>query len=285
MAIDISQRIQKMYPSLSKGHKKIANAVINEYETVAYMTAAHLGNKVGVSESTVVRFAGVLGYEGYSEFQTAVEELAKTKLTPNQRIDMTKKRIGKGDILDNVINSDINKIRHTLEKLDRSAFYKAVDYILEAKIVYIIGARSSEPVAKILNYNLSLIFDNVKFVNAASSAQVFEQTFSMNENDVLIAFSFPRYSARIVNAVKFAKSKGAKTIAFTDSDISPLAPHSDCLLLAQSDMASFMDSLVAPISLINALIVEITSRREKEIRQRFDMLEDVWSEYGIYAKI
>ena len=285
MAIDISQRIQKMYPSLSKGHKKIANAVINEYETVAYMTASHLGKKVGVSESTVVRFAGVLGYEGYSEFQRAVEELAKTKLTHNQRIDMTKKRIGQGDILDNVINSDISKIRHTLERLDRTAFYKAVDSILDAKRIYIVGARSSEPIAKILNYNLSLIFDNIRFVNASSTAEVLEQIFSIGENDVLIAFSFPRYSARVANSVKFANSKGAKTIAFTDSNISPLAQYADCLLLAQSDMASFMDSLVAPISLINALIVEITSRREKEIRERFDRLEDIWSDYDIYAKI
>ena len=285
MAIDISQRIQRMYPSLSKGHKKIADAVINEYETVAYMTAAHLGNKVGVSESTVVRFAGVIGYEGYSEFQRAVEELAKSKLTPNQRIDMTKKRIGKGDILDNVMHSDISKIRHTLDRLDRSAFYKAVDAILDAKTVYIIGARSAEPIAKILNYNLSLIFDNVRFVNVSSTAEVFEQMFSISEEDVLIAFSFPRYSSRVANAAKFASSKNAKTVAITDSDISPLAPYADCLLLAQSDMASYMDSLVAPISLINALIVEITSRREKEIRRRFDRLEDIWSEYDIYAKI
>ena len=285
MAIDISQRIHKMYSSLSKGHKKIANAVINEYDTVAYMTAYHLGNKVGVSESTVVRFASVLGYEGYSEFQRAVEELAKTKLTPNQRIDMTKKRIGKGDILDNVMHSDISKIRHTLDRLDRAAFYKAVDSILSAKTIYIIGARSSEPIAKILNYNLSLIFDNIRFVNASSTAEVFEQMFSISESDALIAFSFPRYSSRVANAVKFANSKNAMTISFTDSDISPLAQYSDCLLLAQSDMASYMDSLVAPISLINALIVEITSRREKEIRQRFDELEDIWSEYDIYAKI
>lgn len=285
MAIDISQRIKKIQSSLSKGHKKIANAVLNEYETVAYMTASQLGNKVGVSESTVVRFAAVLGYEGYSEFQRAVEELAKTKLTPNQRIDMTKKRIGKGDILENVMHSDMNKIRYTLEKLDRDAFYRSVDAILSAKTIYIIGARSSEPIAKILNYNLSLIFDNVRFINASASAEVFEQMFSIDENDVLVAFSFPRYSSRVANAMKFASSKGAKTIAYTDSHISPLAKYADCLLLAQSDMASYMDSLVAPISLINALIVEITSRREKDIRRRFDTLEDIWSEYDIYAKI
>lgn len=285
MAVDISQRIKKMYSSLSKGHKKIANAVINEYETVAYMTAASLAHKVGVSESTVVRFAGVMGYEGYSEFQRAVEELAKTKLTPNQRIDMTKKRIGKSDILESVMHSDINKIKHTFDRLNRNAFYRAVDAILEAKNIYIIGARSAEPIAKILNYNLSLIFDNVKFINASSTAEVFEQMFSIDANDVLVAFSFPRYSSRVANSVKFASSKGAKTVAITDSDISPLAKYAEYLLLAQSDMASFMDSLVAPISIINALIVEITSRREKDIRHRFDQLEDIWSEYDIYAKI
>lgn len=285
MSIDISKRIRKLYPSLSKGHKKIADAVLNEYETVAYMTASRLGGKVGVSESTVVRFAGVLGYEGYSEFQSAVEELAKTMLTPNQRIDMTKERIGKGDILESVMRSDINKIRNTLTKLNKDAFKKTVDSILGARTIYIIGARSSEPIAQILHYNLSLIFDNVRFINASSTAEVFEQMFSISSDDILIAFSFPRYSSRVVNAIRFARSKSAKTVACTDSDISPLTKYADYLLLAQSDMASYMDSLVAPISIINALIVEITSKREKEIRRRFDTLEEIWNEYNIYAKI
>ena len=285
MALDISQRIRKMYSSLSKGQKRIANAVLYEYETVSLMTAARLGHKVEVSESTVVRFARVLGYEGYAEFQRAVEELAKTKLTPNQRIDMTKQRIGKSDVLESVMNSDISKIRHTLERLDREAFFHAIDSILEAKNIYIIGTRGSEPIARILYYNLSLIFDNVRFIDTSSSSEVFEQMFSIGENDTLIAFSFPRYSSRVAKAIKFARSKGSKTVACTDSRISPLAPYADYLLLAQSDMASYMDSLVAPISLINAMIVEITSRREKEIRQRFDTLEDIWEEYEIYEKI
>ena len=285
MAQDISQRIRKIYPRLSKGHKRIANAVLYEYETVSLMTAARLGNKAEVSESTVVRFARVLGYEGYAEFQRAVEDLAKTKLTPNQRIDMTKQRIGKSDVLESVMNSDVNKIRHTLERLDRDAFFHSIDSILDSKTIYIIGTRGSEPIARILNYNLSLILDNVRFVDTSSSSEVFEQMFSIGENDVLIAFSFPRYSSRVAKAIKFARSKGAKTVACTDSKISPLAPYADYLLLAQSDMASYMDSLVAPISLINAMIVEITSRREKEIRQRFDTLEDIWGEYEIYEKI
>ena len=285
MALDISHRIRKMYQTLSKGQKRIANVVLYAYDPASLMTAGRLGNKVGVSESTVVRFARVLGYESYSEFQAAIEELAKSKLTPNQRIDMTKQRIGKSDILESVMNSDMNKIRHTLETLDRGAFFHSIDSILAAKTIYIIGTRSSEPIARILNYNLSLIFDNVKFVDTSSSSEVFEQMFSIGESDVLIAFSFPRYSTRVVKAIKFAHSMGAKTIACTDSNISPLAQYATYLLLAQSDMASYMDSLVAPISLINAMIVEITSRREKQIRQRFDTLEDIWEEYEIYEKI
>lgn len=285
MALDISRRIRKIYPDLSKGHKRLANAVLYEYETVALMTAARLGYKVGVSESTVVRFARAIGYSSYSEFQEAIVELAKSKLTPNQRIDMTKQRFGNDNVLDSVMNSDINKIRHTIENLDRAAFFSSINSILSAKTIYIIGTRGSEPIAKILYYNLSLILDNVRFVDTSSSSEVFEQMFSISEEDVLIAFSFPRYSTRVVKAIKFAESMGATTIACTDSSISPLAEHAKYLLLAQSDMASYMDSLVAPISLINAMIVEITSRREKQIRERFDKLEDIWQEYAIYEKI
>lgn len=284
MAIDISQRILKIHPTLSKGHKKIANAVLHEYDKVAYMTASQLGRKVGVSESTVVRFAAVLGYEGYSEFQYAIQELVKMRLTPNQRIEITKQRIGKGDILENVMNSDISKIKYTLENIDRDAFYDSVKAILDAKNIYIIGARSSEPIARILQYNLGLIFDNVRFISASSTAEVFEQMFSIDSADVLIAFSFPRYSSRVVNAVKFAKSNDTKTIAITNSVISPLAQYATYLLLAQSDMASFMDSLVAPISIINAIIVEITRKREKSIIQKFDTLEKIWDEYNVYTK-
>ena len=284
MAIDISQRILKLYPTLSKGHKKIANAVLNDYDKVAYMTATRLGNRVGVSESTVVRFAGILGFDGYSEFQQAIQELVKVKLTPNQRIEMTKQRLGKGDILENVMHSDINKIRYTLDNIDRDAFHSCVDAILGASKIYIMGVRSSEPIARILHYNLSMIFDNVKFVSATSGAEVFEQMFSISESDVLIAFSFPRYSSKVVNAIKFAESNKAVTVAITDSPISPLAKHATYLLRAQSEMASYMDSLVAPISIINAIIVEITQRCEKTIRERFDTLEKLWDEYDVYTK-
>lgn len=284
MATDISQRIRISYPGFSKGQKKIANAILNDYDKVAYMTAAKLGKYVGVSESTVVRFANELNFEGYSEFQRAVQELVRTKLTPNQRIEVTKQRMGSGDILENVMESDINKIRYTLERINRDDFYKSVDAILSAKTIYVMGARSAESLAQVLKYNLSLIFDNVKFVKPSSTAEVFEQMISISEDDVLIAFSFPRYSSKMVSAVKYASNNGAKVVVFTDSNISPLAEHATYLLTAQSDMASFMDSLVAPISIINAIIVEITRRREKEITRRFDKLEQVWDEYQVYTK-
>jgi len=284
MAADISQRIRTAFHTFSKGQKKIANAILNDYDKAAYMTAARLGKLVGVSESTVVRFANELGFEGYAKFQHAVQELVRTKLTPNQRIEVTKQRIGRGDVLENVMLSDISKLQYTLDRLNRDAFYHSVDKILSARTIYVAGARSSEPVAKVLSYNLSLIFNNIKFIQPTSSAEVFEQMFSIGEEDVLIAFSFPRYSSKIVNAVKYANQKNAGVIVFTDSDISPLAEYATDLLIAQSDMASFMDSLVAPISIINAIIVEITNRKEKEITERFDKLEELWDQYEVYAK-
>lgn len=284
MATDISQRIRNLYSTFSKGQKKIANAILNDYDKAVYMTAAKLGSLVGVSESTVVRFANELGFDGYSEFQRAVQELVRTKLTPNQRIEVTKQRLGSGDILENVMESDISKIRYTLDRIDRATFYQAVEAILSAKNIYVMGARSTESLALVLKYNLSLIFDNVKFIQPTSTAEVFEQMFSIGEKDVLIAFSFPRYSSKMVSAVKYANQNGANVVVFTDSEISPLAEYATSLITAQSDMASFMDSLVAPISIINAIIVEITRRREKEITERFDKLEKVWDEYEVYTK-
>ncbi len=284
MHTDISRKIQDSYASFSKGQKKIANAILNDYDKVAYMTAAKLGKMVEVSESTVVRFAGELGFSGYGEFQRAIQDLVRTKLTSNQRIEVTKQRIGHGDVLENVMESDISKIRYTLESINKDAFYKATDSILSAKKIYVMGARSTEALAMVLQYNLSLILDNVKFIKPASTAEIFEQMFSISEDDVLIAFSFPRYSSKMVSAVKYARQNNANVIVFTDSEISPLAEYASCLLRAQSDMASFMDSLVAPISIINAIIVEITVRKEKEITERFDKLEKLWDEYQVYTK-
>lgn len=284
MAADISQIIKDLYPTFSKGQKKIANAILESYDKAAYLTAARLGKFVGVSESTVVRFASELGFKGYSEFQHAVQELVRIKLTPTQRIEVTKQRIGTGDILANVMESDIAKLRYTLDTFDREVFNKSVDSILRAKTIYIAGARSTEPLARILYYNLSLIFDNVRFINPSSSAEVFEQMYSIGGEDTFIAFSFPRYSSKMVNAVRYARSNNAEVVVFTDSEVSPLAEFANYIITAQSDMASFMDSLVAPLSIINAIVVEISARCGEKISERFDRLEKIWDEYDVYAK-
>ncbi len=284
MTKDISERIKRFFPSFSKGQKKIANAILYDYDKVAYMTAARLGRFVGVSESTVVRFADVLGYDGYSEFQHAVQDLVRTKLTPNQRIEITKQITHGVDAIESVMESDISKIRASMEKMDRTVFSNAVEAILHAKTIYIVGARSSELLARILAYNLSLIYDKVKLVLPSSPAEVFEQMFSISKDDVLFAFSFPRYSTKMIHAVKFAKQYGAQVIVMTDSENSPLAEPADFLLKAKSDMMSYMDSLVAPVSIINAIIVEITNRRERLIVERFNRLEKIWDEYSVYTK-
>ncbi len=284
MEPDILQKIDNVTEKLSKSQKKLADAIKEDYDKVAYLTASKLGEMVGVSESTVVRFASVLGFDGYPELQRAVQELVRMKLTPNQRIEITKMRFGHSDILESVMESDINRIRFTYETLDREGFYRSVDAILGAKNVYVLGARSTEFLAKLLAYNLGLIMDNVRFVVPTSSAEVFEQMFSVGEQDTVIAFSFPRYSSKIVNAARFAKNNKATVVAFTDSDTSPLAEHADYLITAQSDMASYMDTLVAPLSIINAIIVEITSKKGEEITARFDALEKIWDEYDVYTK-
>lgn len=284
MATDISQRIKHLYPTLSKGHKKIATIVLRDSNKAAYSTALRLARLADVSESTVIRFADVLGYDGYSEFQHAIQELVKSNMTLNQRIEISKKRLGQGDILQNVLESDIKKIKDTLDYLDRDTFRNSVDAILRAKRIYVMGARSAESLARLFSYNLSLIFDNVIFIQPSSASEVFEQLFSVNKQDVVIAFSFPRYSTKIMNGAKFARKKSAEVIAFTDSVNSPLADYASYLITAESDMASFMDSLVAPLSIVNAMIVEITRRKEKELRSRFDSLEKIWDEYDVYTK-
>lgn len=284
MTTDISQRIRNAYSGFSKSYKILANAVINDYEKVSDMTAARLGKYVGVSESTVVRFAAALGFDRYSEFQLAISDLARKRFTLNQRIDATKRKIYRRDIIENVMKSDINRIKDTMERLDKKVFSDTVDSIIKAKNIYVIGARGSEAIAKMLQYNLSLIFDNVKFIVPSSTAEVFEQMYSIGSGDALIAFCYPRYSSKVVNAVKYAKSNGANVVLFTDTEASPPAKFASLLLLSQVDIASFMDSLVGPLCIINALIIEITNRCEGNIRRRFDKLERVWDEYGVYAK-
>lgn len=276
--------IEEGMPTFSKGQKRIANYILEHYDKAAYMTASKMGALVGVSESTVVRFAIELGFDGYPDMQKSLQELIRMKLTSVQRVEVTNSLIGEGDVLEKILMSDAEKIRHTLEEIDRDAFEAAVDKIVEAEKIYIIGVRSSSSLAGFLNFNFRMMFDNVKFVQTTSGSEMFEQIMSIGKNDVMIAISFPRYSKRIVNAVEYAHNAGADVISLTDSHQSPIAGVADQLLLARSDLVSFVDSLVAPLSIINAIIVAVSRKKMDDIRVRFDKLEKIWDEYEVYDK-
>lgn len=276
--------IQGRMPDLSKGQKQIANFILAHYEKAAYMTASKLGGLVGVSESTVVRFAIELGFDGYPELQRSLQDLIRTRLTAFQRIEVTNHLIGDNDVLDKILLSDADKIRHTLESIDREAFNTAVDRIIAARNIYIIGVRSASSLASFLSQNFQLIFDNVHFVQTTSGSEMFERIMRIGEGDVMIAISFPRYSKRTINAVEYARENGANVIALTDSVLSPIARYADELLTAQSDMASFVDSLVAPLSVINALIVAVSKKKQEELDVLFRRLENIWDEYDVYDK-
>jgi DNA-binding MurR/RpiR family transcriptional regulator len=281
---DLLTMIQGRMPELSKGQKQIANFILAHYEKAAYMTASKLGGLVGVSESTVVRFAIELGFDGYPELQRSLQELIRTKLTAFQRIEVTNHLIGDNDVLDKILLSDAEKIRHTLESIDRDAFNTAVDKIIAARHIYIIGVRSASSLASFLSQNFQMIFDNVHFVQTTSGSEMFERIMRIGEGDVMIAISFPRYSKRTINAVEYARENGANVIALTDSVLSPIARYADELLTAQSDMASFVDSLVAPLSVINAIIVAVSKKKKEELDVLFRRLENIWDEYDVYDK-
>ncbi|MBE6596938.1 MAG: MurR/RpiR family transcriptional regulator [Ruminococcaceae bacterium] len=271
-------------PSLSKGQKILANYVTEHYDKAAYMTAARLGEVVGVSESTVVRFAIGLGFEGYPDLRRALQELVRTNLTSFRRMEVTDDRIGNGDVLASVLSSDSDNIRKTLEEIDRTAFDTAIERITSAEKIYIMGVRSSAFIASFLGYNLRMIFDNVKLVESTSGSEMFEEIMNIGENDVMIAISFPRYSKRIINAVNYAKRAGANVIAITDGEKSPIASGASQLLMAKSDMASFVDSLVAPLSIVNAIIVALARKNRDELAGRLRRLEEIWDEYDVYDK-
>ncbi len=268
----------------SKSHRLIANYVSENFEKVAYMTAAKLGAAVGVSESTVVRFAIECGFEGYPEFSRHLQDLIPSKLTSAQRAEVTNLRLGDDDILEKVLTSDIEKIKSTLSQIDSDAFYKAADAIINSKTIYIMGVRSSSAPAGFMSYYFSLIFDNVRLVSSTTGSEMFEQMFKAAKGDVVIGISFPRYSKRVVHAMEYAKTKGACLIALTDSGDSPIAKLADYTLLAKSDMASFADSLVAPMSIINALIVTIGKKKDEYIQGVFNELEAIWDEHDVYEK-
>ena len=284
MKNDILKYIEENKSGVSKSQKQIASFIKEHYDKAAYMTAAKLGHEVGVSESTVVRFVMELGFEGYPEFQRSLKELIRAKLTAVQRVEVTNNLIGEGDVLEKVLYSDIEKIKKTAADIDRDSFNAAVKNITSAKNIYIVGMRASSYLSGFLNYSLRMIFDNVRLIQTTSGSETFEQMMSIGEGDVLIAVSFPRYSKSVIRCVGYAKKAGADVIALTDSKSSPLAEKADQLLVAQSDMASFADSLVAPMSVINALIVAVSRESSDKLSERLHRLEEVWDEYNVYDK-
>ena len=279
---NLLSRMNTQYHKFSKGQKKLVSYITENYDKAAFFTAAKLGETVGVSESTVVRFAIHLGYKGYPEFQKALEELVRNKLNSIQRMEVTYGRVPQSEILDTVLRADIEKIKLTMENIDHNAFELAVETILEAKSIYIVGIRSCAPLASFLGFYFNLLFDNVHLMHTNSSSELFEQMIHISKDDVIIGISFPRYSMRTLKALEFANNRNAKVITLTDSIHSPMNLYSSCNLIARSDMASIVDSLVAPLSVINALVVALCMRKQREVTATLEDLEKIWDEYQVY---
>lgn len=280
---DLIHRIRSV-KKLSKGQKRIVEYLEAHYDKAAFLTAAKLGKAAQVSESTVVRFAILLGYEGYPQFQQALEEYVRHKLNSIQRIEITSDIMQRGSVLESVLLADAEKIRITMETIDRKAFEQAVDTILEARTIYVIGIRSCAPLASFLSFYLNLIFSDVRTLLTSNSSELFEQMIHIGKEDVIIGISFPRYSMRTLKALEFANNRSARVITITDSRNSPMNLYSSCNLLARSDMASIVDSLVAPLSVINALIVSLCMRKQKNVIETLENLEEIWDEYQVYNK-
>ena len=285
MTKDILVDIKERLPTFSKGQKRIGNYILSSYSRAAYMTAHKLGQQVNVSESTVVRFATELGYEGYPSMQKALQEMIRNKLTTLQRLEVSHERIiNNEDVLSMVMHADAENIRMTLEGVNKESFDQVVRAILSARKVYIVGIRSASAIAEFLGFYLNMARDNVVVVHINSFSEVFEQIFRIGEGDILLGISFPRYSKRTVKTMRYAKAQGATTVAITDSALSPLAELADHTLQAKSDMISFVDSLVAPLSLVNALITAVSRQRDEELTGTFDKLEQIWDEYEVFEK-
>lgn len=279
---DLTSRINECYGSLSKGQKILATYITDNYDKAVFLTAAKMGQVVGVSEATVVRFATHLGYKGYPEFQKALEEMVRNKLNSIQRMEVTYGRISQSHILETVLQSDQEKIKDTLEHIDEHAFELAVDTIIKAKHIYIVGIRSCAPLAAFMAFYFNLMFENVTLLQTNNSSELFEQMVRISKDDVIIGISFPRYSMRTLKAMEFANNRNAKVITLTDSVHSPMNLYSSCNLIARSDMASIVDSLVAPLSVINALIVALCMKKQGEVAKTLETLEDIWNEYQVY---
>ena len=276
--------IEERRSKLSKGQKRIADYIIAHYDKAAFMTASKLGISVGVSESTVVRFAIELGYDGYPQLQKGLKELIRNRLTSVQRIEVLSDQIKSENVLEKTLDFDIDKIRRTHDETSHETFDASVDALLRAKHIYIMGVRSSFYLAGFLNFYFHYLFDNVKLLNTSSVSEMYEQLLRIGEGDVFIAISFPRYSKSTVRAVKYAKDRGATIVSITDSHTSPIAQNADHLVMARSDMISFVDSLVAPLSVINALIVAVGLKKQVEVSKTFQDLEHIWEEYHVYEK-
>ncbi|MEG0805248.1 MAG: MurR/RpiR family transcriptional regulator [Lachnospiraceae bacterium] len=279
---ELMNRINDRYSHLSKGQKVLATYITDNFDKAVFLTAAKLGEVVGISESTVVRFATHLGYKGYPEFQKALEELVRNKLNSAQRMEVTYGRMDQSKILETVLQSDMERIQTTIAGIDEAAFELAVDILLKAKKIYIVGIRSCAPLAEFLGFYFNLMFQDVKVLTTNSASELFEQMVRINAADVIVGISFPRYSMRTLKALEFANHKNAKVITITDSIHSPMNLYSSCNLVAKSDMASILDSLVAPLSLINALIIAICMKKQGEVIETLDSLEQIWDEYQVY---
>lgn len=284
MANDILALLRAKESTFSKGQRRIAQYILESYDKAAFMTANRLGKTVGVSESTVVRFAVELGFDGYPTMQKAMQSMVVNRLTSVQRIGVTNDRLGKQDVLSMVLQSDMEKLRQSAETVDRAVFEAAVNAVLDAKRVFILGVRSAAPLASFLGYYLNYMFQNVHIITASGTSEMFEQIVGVNDRDAVIAISFPRYSATTVKAAQYCRSTGATVIALTDTALSPLGQTSDHVLCAKSSMMSLVDSLVAPMSVVNALIVAIAAKKEQELSKTFQELERIWEEYHIYEK-
>ncbi len=281
---DLLEQIEHAMPEYSKGQKRIARYILANYDKAAYMRAAQISKVTGVSESTVVRFAVEMGYEGYPEFITALRELIRNRLTAVQRVAVSDNLIGDDDVIDKVLRSDVDKIRQTAQSIDREAFNLAVDKIANARKVYILGVRASAMLAGFLHYNFRMMFENVQLIQTSSGSEMFEQLINMTSEDVLIAISFPRYSRKTVNAVDYARRVGANVVVLTDCMQSPISHKADQLLIAKSDMVTFVDSLSAPLSIINALILAVSRKNPDELRERLTKLEGIWDDFEVYSK-
>lgn len=281
---DTISRINEKFNKMSKSHKKLATFVIDHYEQAAFMTAAKLGKAVGISEATVVRFAYALDYDGYPEFQEALAEWVKNKLNSVQKIGAKYGKSTQSEILTSVLTSDMEKIDDTIEHVDPQAFEAAVDIILSAKHIYIIGLRSCKPLAEFLHFYLNMIRGDVYLLDSTSTSETFEQMLRINEKDAVIGISFPRYSMRTLKAMEMANDRNAKVITLTDTIHSPMCLYSSCNLMARSDMVSIVDSLVAPLSLINALVVALCLKRPDEVKKNLESLEYAWDNYQVYLK-